>query len=231
MPAPTLIRSILAVAMLLVHSASHLAAQEGARSWSIRVAAVGLAGDHHTLWLRPGPGKEAVEVPLNTRTFSQPIQFKGRAKLAFHPSAAAAAAKKPPAPLATTVLRAKSSLLVFSPCKDNKGYEVFTVSEGDFPFGSFRFVNLSKARVRAELAGETTLLKPGRAETVAYRQARNAIPVRIHAATGTSKPRLIRQSSWSIVPTQRELVFFFPNPQNGLVRLRHFVDSKAEPRP
>lgn len=29
-------------------------------------------------------------------------------------------------------------------------------------------------------------------------------------------------------PTQRELVLLFPNPRNGLIQARHFVDSKVE---
>ena len=71
------------------------------------------------------------------------------------------------------------------------------------------------------------------AETVVFRGGQTATPVRIHALAEGRPPRLIRQSSWSIVPTQRELVLFFPNPNpgTGLVRLRHFVDTKVEDPP
>jgi hypothetical protein len=205
-----------------------LPAQTEEKSWSIRVAALDIAEDHHTLWLRTGTGKEPVEVPLNTRIFSLPIDFKSPAALAFYRSSIEASAEKPPAPLATTVLKSASSLIVFSPAADQKKYEAFTIADADFPFGSFRLVNFSSATVRAEFSGKPTLLKPGAAETITIRDAQNATPVRILALAEGTAPRLIRQSSWSIIPTQRELVLLFPNPDNGLVRLRHFVDTKAE---
>lgn len=204
-----------------------LAAQTDEKSWSIRVAALDIAEDHHTLWLRTGTGKKPIEIPLNTRIFSLPIDFKSPAALAFYRSSIEATAEEPPAPLATTTLRNTSSLIVFSPAADGKKYETFSVADADFPFGSFRLVNFSRATVRAEFSGKPTLLKPGAAETITIRDAQNATPVRILALAEGTPARLIRQTSWSIIPTQRELVLFFPNPDSGLVRLRHFVDTKT----
>jgi hypothetical protein len=208
-----------------------LSAQTEEKSWSIRVAALDIAEDHHTLWLRTGTGKQPIEIPLNTRIFSLPIDFKSPAALAFYRTEIEATAEEPPTPLATTILKNASSLIVFSPDADQKKYEAFTIADGEFPFGSFRLVNFSRATIRAEFYGKPTLLKPGAAETITFRDARNATPVRILALAEGAAPRLIRQSSWSIIPTQRELVLFFPNPDNGLVRLRHFVDTKAEAIP
>ena len=205
-----------------------LAAQTEVKSWSIRVAALDIAAEYHTLWLRTGPGKKPVEIALNIHTFSQPFDFKSPAALAFYRTEIEASAEEPPAPLATTVLKNASSLIVFSPDADQKKYETFTIAETDFPFGSFRLVNFSKATVRAEFSGKPTRLKPGAAETITIRDAQNAIPVRMHVLAKGIPPRLICQTSWSIVPTQRELVLFFPNPDNGLVRRRHFVDTKEE---
>lgn len=181
--------------IFLLLSLQPLAAQTETKSWSIRVAALDIAEDHHTLWLRMGTGKEPVEIPLNTRIFSLPIDFKSPAALAFYRSAIEASAEEPPAPLASTVLRNASSLIVFSPGADHTKYETFTIADGDFPFGSFRLVNFSRATVRAEFSGKPTLLKPGAAETITIRDARNATPVRILALAEGTPPRLIRQSS------------------------------------
>lgn len=213
--------------IFLLLSLLPLAAQTEEKSWSIRVAALDIAEDHHTLWLRTGAGKEPVEIRLNTRIFSQPIDFKSPAALAFYRSAIEASAEEPPAPLATTVLKNSASLIVFSPDADQKKYQSFTIADGDFPFGSFRLVNFSRATVRAEFSGKPTLLKPGAAATINIRNTQNSTPVRILAVAEGLPPRIVRQTSWSIVPTQRELVLFFPN-DSGYVRLRHFVDTKAE---
>lgn len=208
-----------------------LSAQTEEKAWSIRVAALDIAEDHHTLWLRTGTGKEPVEIPLNTRIFSLPIDFKSPATIAFYRSSIEATAEEPPAPLATTTLRNASSLIVFSPAADQKKYETFSIADADFPFGSFRLVNFSRATVRAEFSGKPTLLKPGAAETITIRDAQNTTSVRILALAEGTPARLIRQTSWSIIPTQRELVLFFPNPDSGLVRLRHFVDTRGEEPP
>lgn len=215
-------------ALLAIVSTSHMVAQTEPDSWNIRVAALEIADVQDTLWLRTGPEKKPVQVPLNTRIFSQPIHYKGLATLAFYGNEADATAKEPPSPLATTVLKSKSSLVVFSPGPDNKTYQAFTVSDDEFPFGSFRLVNFSRASVRVELAGRTVILKPGAAESITIRNSQNAFPVRILALANGTPPRIVRQSSWSLVPTQRELVLFFPNPENGLVTLRHFIDSKTD---
>ena len=64
---------------------------------------------------------------------------------------------------------------------------------------------------------------------VRFQGGNNAVPVSIIArSTITGKPRYTRRSSWSIAPTQRELVLLFPNARNGLIQARHFVDSKVE---
>lgn len=216
------------ILLCLAISAARIPAQDAAETWSIHVAALDIAGENASLWLSAGPGKEPVEVPLNTRVFSDVIELKGAASLAFHASAAEAAAEEPPPPLATAVLKSKSSLLVFAPDAEGKSYRAFAIDDQAFPFGSFRLVNLSKAAIRAEFAGKVVILKPGGADTIAYRAAEEAIPVRILSMEKDQTPRLIRQSSWSITPTQRELILCLPNEQNDLIRLRHFVDTREE---
>ncbi len=212
-------------------SVSPLAAQIEEKSWSIRVAALDIVKDHHTLWLRTAVGKEPIEIPLNTRVFSLPIEHKGVAALEFFATAADASAKEALAPLATTTLKSTASLIIFSPSADLEKYQAFTTSEADFPYGSFRLVNFSQATVQAEIAGKTTLLKPSASESIRVSATENAIPVRILALAEGTPARVVRQTSWSVNATQRELVLFFPNPDNGLVRLRHFVDTKAENPP
>lgn len=212
-------------------SIAPLVAQSEEKSWSIRVAALDIVKDHHTLWLRTAVGKEPMEIPLNTRVFSLPIEHKGAATLEFFATAADAMAKEAPAPLATTTLKSTASLMIFSPSADLEKYQVFTTAEADFPYGSFRLVNFSQATVQAEIAGKTTQLKPSIAETIRVSPTENAIPVRILALAEGTPARVVRQTSWSVNANQRELVLFFPNPDNGLVRLRHFVDTKAEDPP
>jgi len=219
----------LCVALLPALVVPSAAAQAEAESWSIRVAALDIAGGHDTLWLRADSGGEPLRLPLNTRVFSRAIAYKGPPQISFYGSAAEATAEEAPEPIASSLLRSRASLLVFAPRADGMGYQVMVISDNEFPLGSFRLANLSSATVIAELAGRSVSLGPGKAETFAYRQAENAIPVRLSAQTNGVLPRVIRQTSWSIVPTQRELVLFFPNPQSGLVRLRHFVDSEDEP--
>jgi hypothetical protein len=213
---------------ILALSFSSLAAQTEEKSWSIRVAALDIAGTHDTLWLRTGPEKDPMQISLNTRVFSPPVEFKGPAALAFFKTEAEAKAAEPPAPLASTILKHESALILFSAKPDQKTYQTYTIADGDFPFGSFRLVNFSSATVRAEFSGKPVLLKPNAAETIPFREGQAAIPVRILAVAEGAEPRIIRQTSWSITPTQRELVLCFPNPANGLIRLRHFVDSKTE---
>lgn len=213
------------IILLLALVGSSAFAQQDVPKKIIRVAALKIANDHHTLWLRTGVGKEPVEVALNTRAFSPPLIYRGPGKAAFYGSEEAASAEKPPPPLCVVSLKTNSTLLLFTP-KD-ESYQVFPISEKDFPFGAFRFVNFSKIPVRAELGRQGKNLAPGKSETFSFSSAQNALPVRILAAGDDKKPQVIRQSSWSIVPTQRELILLFPNPRNGLVQSRHFVDSKS----
>jgi hypothetical protein len=207
--------------------ASPAIAQQKAPERTIRVAALRIAGEHHTLWLRIGPGKDPVEVPLNTHSFSQPITYKGPARAVFYDSADSASAKEPPAPLAVATLSANTTLLVYSPTSEGNTYNVYPIPEEDFPFGSFRLINFSTVPIRATLGRKSATLKSGEAETFAYREPQDAIPIRFLAAVPDKEPRVIRQSTWSIIPSQRELVLFFPNPVNGLVTTRHFVDSQS----
>jgi hypothetical protein len=208
-----------------------LFAQANEKSWSIRVAAMDIAEGHHILWLRTGVGKEPIKIPLNTRIFSQPIDFKGSAALAFYRSAIEASAEEPPKPIATTILRNDATLIVFSPDVDHRKYAAYSISDIDFPFGSFRLVNFSRTTVRAEFSGKPELLKPGTAKTVTFRGERNNIPVRILALAEGVPPRLARQSSWSIVSSQRELIFLLPNPESGFFQMRHFLDTRQEAQP
>ena len=231
MPSQTKILPVLLIGLIVGLDAPRLLAEGTTESWNIRVAALDIVPGHDTLWLRTGQGKEPVQIFLNTRIFSQSTEHKGPAKLVFYRSAAEATAEEPPPPIASTVLSSKSSLLVFSPRSDGKSYRAFVTSDDDFPFGSFRLVNFSKAAVRAELGGKTLFLKPGAAGTCKFRKAETAIPVRIQAMAKGKPARLVRQSSWSIIPSQRELVLLFPNPKNGLVRLHHFVDTKPQKPP
>lgn len=211
----------------LLTLAPTLAAQE-ASAWTIRVAALDIGDTGDTLWLRSGDGVEPVQVRLNTRIFSPPIRIESPATLRFHASENAAVAEDSPAPLASVRLTSPSSLLVFSPRRERDGYDIHATADGDFPFGSFRLVNFSRATVRAEFGARTVMLAYGDAETVSFRGSQNITPVRIHALTAESTPRLIRQTSWSVIPTQRELILFLPNPETGLVRLRHFVDTRVQ---
>ena len=216
-------RNILIYLLLIVP----LSAQEEARSWSIRAAALDFIAGHEILWLRTGAGKEPLKIPLNSRIFSLPITFKGPAAISFYGSAMDASAEQAPAPLASTVLKNDATLIVFSARSDQGKYDSYTINDGDFPFGSFRFVNFSKAIVRAELSSKSILLKPGAAESIAFSGERNDTTVRILALAEGQPLRIVRNSRWSIVSTQRELVLMFPNAENGLVRFQHFVDTKA----
>jgi len=118
-------------------------------------------------------------------------------------------------------------LIVFCPRPDGTAYQAMVIGDSGFPFGSFRFVDLSGVMALAEIDGKKIRLKNGAAETVAYREAKSSLPVRIMTAVDGGKPRLVRQSSWSIDLSQRELVFLTPGAAPGLVTLRHFIDSEA----
>jgi len=229
MSARTHIPAFLAVGLLALVPVINLPAQDAAETWTVRVAALDIAGGHDTLWLRTGAEKEAIKVQLNTRVFSEAIEFKGDSKIEFFTTAAEAAAEIPPLPLATAHLMDPSSLLLFAPKADEVGYRVFLIADERFPFGSFRFVNLSKSNVHVELDDKSSMLEPGTTRTVSFSNAKLNIPVRVRTlGQESSEPRLVRQSSWSIVPTQRELVLIVPNEHHDSVRLRHFVDSMEE---
>ena len=205
-----------------------LHAKDEPTTWDIRVAAVDILPGHDTLWLRTGPGIKPVPVPLNIRTFSQPIRYKGPAMTAFFRDEAEASLDKPPAALASASLGEKASLIVFSPRADGTGYQTMVIADSGFPFGSFRFVNGSTIAALVEVDGKKLLLKHGGSETLTFRETKNSLAVRIMTAPDGEPPRLIRQSAWSIDLSQRELIFLMPGPAPGLVTLRHFIDSKTQ---
>jgi hypothetical protein len=215
-------------ALALAWILSPIHAAEEPSTWEIRVAAVDILPGHDTLWLRSGHGITPVKVPLNIRTFSQPIRYKGPAKANFFRDENEALLEKPPAALAAAVLGEKASLIVFHPNADGSGYQSLVIADSAFPFGSFRFVNGSGITAQAEVDGKKLLLKHGATETLAFHQTNNSLPVRIMTATDGGPPRLIRQSTWSIDLSQRELIFLMPGAAPGLVTLRHFIDSKTE---
>ena len=205
-----------------------LHAAEEPTAWDIRVAAVDILPGHDTLWLRTGPGTKPVPVPLNIRTFSQPIRYKGPAKTAFFRNETEASLDKPPAALASVSLSEKASLIIFSPRADGTGYQTMVIGDSGFPFGAFRFVNGSGITALVELDGRKILLKHGASETLGFRETKTSLAVRIMTAKNGEPPRLIRQSAWSIDLSQRELIFLMPGSGPGLVALRHFLDSKTE---
>lgn len=205
-----------------------LHADEKSTTWDIRVAAVDILPGHDTLWLRTGPGTKPVSVPLNIRTFSQPIRYKGPANAVFFGNEAEASLDKPPAALASASLSEKASLIVFSPRADGTGYQTMVIGDSGFPFGSFRFVNGSAIAAQVEIDGRKIPLKHGATETLTYQETKNSLAVRIMTAPAKEPPRLIRQSTWSIDLSQRELIFLMPGSAPGLVALRHFIDSKGE---
>ncbi|HAC80883.1 MAG TPA: hypothetical protein DCG06_11355 [Deltaproteobacteria bacterium] len=205
------------------------AAPEDKKIYQIRCAATGIVGGHHILWLRTGVGKKPVQVQLNTRVFSAPVKYKGVPVAQFFPTKAAAMAEKPPKPIAEVKLTGRSVMIVFQPRKDASGYEVSTTAEKNFPFGSFRVVNFSKDKVRMDMGDKKRVIPPAKSITYRFLKGNKALPVSIIVRSAkTGKPRYVRRSNWSIAPTQRELVLLLPNPENGLVRAKHFVDSKIE---
>lgn len=194
----------------------------------LRVAATGIAGDHHTLWLRTGPDRDPLEVRLNVRTFSEPLVYEGLPQVRFFASEAAARAAEPlEKPLLSTTLRMGSTLLVFVPAEGN--YRILSVAGADFPYGSFRFANLTRSMVRAEVGQDAANLAPGESKSFRFTQDQPVLGVRLFSKTDEKGVRLLRQTNWSINLAQREFVLFFVNPDSGLVQTRHFVDSQAPP--
>lgn len=196
-------------------------------AYQIRAAALDIIAESNILWLRTGAGKDPVKIELNTRVFCEPVKYRGPQHARFYQSEEDAKAEKPGKPIASLKLPADKSLILFQPNKDATRYITHAVAEARFPFGSFRVVNFSKDKVRVDMGKKKSVILAGKAKTFAFKNGNNAVPVSIIArSTITGKPRYTRRSSWSIAPTQRELVLLFPNPRNGLIQARHFVDSK-----
>ncbi len=224
----TFFHRLLAPLAACLATAAAAAELPGSIKAELRVAATGIAGSHHTLWLRTGPERDPLEVPLNIRTFSAPIAYEGLPQARFFATAAAARAAEPTEkPLLSTTLAAGSTLLVFVPA--DHGYRALPVAGADFPFGSFRFANLTRAMVRAEVGKDAVNLQPGESHSFRHAQDQPSLGVRLYAKTADKHARLLRQSNWSITLSQRELVLFFVNPDSGLIQTRHFVDSHAPP--
>ena len=202
--------------------------QRGTIEAEIRVAATGIAGSNSTVWMRGVPGGAPVRLDLNVRTFSEPLKYKGYPKAQFYASEAAARGTIPNEdPLASLVIHEGSSLLVFVP-RDN-GYQVYSIAASDFPFGSFRFANLTNAAVRAEMGSEGATMKPGESHTFSYSKDQAALRVKLFSQTAEKGVRFIRQSNWSLSLAQRELILFYTNPISGLIQTEHFVDSALPP--
>ena len=219
-------RFLTSILALIFIGTLDLSAQTDAQLREIKVAAIDIVGKAHTLWLRTGTGKDAVEVPLNTRVFSPVLKYKGGGVALFYKSKADATAEKPPKPFARVVLKNRKSLIVFTPASKGGGYRAYAIQNSSFPFGSFRMVNFSKLPVLVDLGRRQSVLKTNQSKTFTFPNGKQSVPVKIQVKKEDGKIRVIRQTTWSVAATQRELVFFFPNPQNKLVRARHFVDSK-----
>jgi hypothetical protein len=148
--------------------------------------------------------------------------------MAFYRNETEASLDKPPVALASASLSEKASLIIFSPRANGSDYQTMVIADSGFPFGSFRFVNGSSIAALVEIDGRKILLKHRATETLTYQETKNSLAVRIITAGDGEPPRLIRQSSWSIDLSQRELIFLTPGSAPGLVALRHFIDSKTE---
>jgi hypothetical protein len=213
---------------VLILIGAPLFAEEKKETWHLRVAAMDIVGELSSLWLSNGPGAEPLELKLNIWSFSRVIEYKGGGNLAFYHSAASASAKEPPEPVARVIVSEKDSMIVFAPNQKKDAYQAFVISDSDFPFGAFRLVNLSKMPVKARFADQKCVVMPGASQSIVFKDDQTAIDVQMYALLSDEAPRLIRQSRWSIFPTQRELVLLLPNSANGLVQFRHFIDSQQE---
>lgn len=195
----------------------------------IRAAAVNIAGGNATLWLRTGPGKEPVKLPLNIRIFSEPVKYKGPVIARFYASEVDAMADDPPNPIAQVKLPRRNLLILFQPKPDTSGYTGLPVADSRFPFGSFHLVNLSEDKIGVDMAAKKMIIPPGKSKTYSLPAGERDVLISIVARSKiTSKARYVRRSRWSIAPDQRELVLFYPNPINGMIHARHFIDSKTE---
>ena len=81
------------------------------------------------------------------------------------PSIRTAVSKDPGKPVAVVKLVGKSSLIVFRPNKDDSGYETNVIHAAQFPYGSFRVVNLSENKVRVDMGDKIGLILPEKAAT------------------------------------------------------------------
>lgn len=224
----TKILSLVTTVMALTGPLQAIAAPPETIKAEFRVAATGISDERSTLWLRVGLDLEPLQVDLNIRTFSEPIKYEGLPKAEFYTTQAAARGAEPAeTPLLSVNLQAGSSILVFVPRE--KTYGVLTIDGSSFPYGSFRFANLTKEIVRAEVGKEGATLPAGASQTFSFKQDQASLPVRLFSKNDEKGVRLLRQSNWSLSLAQRELVLFFVNPSTGLVQTQHLVDSAMIP--
>ncbi len=201
----------------------------------LRVAAAEIVAEHHTLWLRTGPSSKAVKIPLNTRSFSEMISYKGPVQAQFFATQEAAESDQPvESPLALTALSAGESLLLFLPDVNGFSYRLLSTRGTDFPFGSFKFMNFSKAQIAIQ-AGEQSkpvTINPNEDHVFSFKQE-EFFSIKVAAKFPDEAPHLIRQTKFSIGPDWREMVLLYNRPGEERVRMLHFVDtrpaSKQEP--
>jgi hypothetical protein len=199
-------------------------------SLEFKVAATGIAVSQHTLWLRTGPGKPALEIRLNTRSFSRPIQYRGAPEgLFFAKQADAEAIELIEAPIARVQLDAGSALLVFIPSSDSQYYVLPTRAEV-FDFGSFNFANYSKSTVVVQIGEEADPMRLKTRESHVFNaggKGQQSYSVKIAAQAPGGEARLIRQTKFMMAPNYREMVLFFDRPDTGRLRMHHLVDTRA----
>lgn len=197
----------------------------------LQVAATGIAGGHHTLWLRTGPGKPSVKISPNIRTFSPPVRYKGPARAGFFATEAAAQADPlTERPVASIVLQPGASMLVFvpDPESDTRTYRLYATRSTAFPYGAFNFVNFSKAAIFVQSGGEakSVRINPNAHHVFKFGAGRKSVGIRVAAVAPGADPRLIRQTNFSTNPDWREMVIFFGQPGTDRVRMKHLVDVK-----
>jgi hypothetical protein len=225
-------RRSLLTAALVCFFASTVFAQEAPLTISLemKVAATGIADGQHTLWLRTGPEKPAVEIRLNTRSFSRPIQYRGSPEgLFFATQAAAEAVELLESPIARVQLAAGNALLVFIP-NSNGQYHVLPTRGDEFDYGSFNFANYSKSTVVVQLGTGTDPMRLKTRESHVFNaggKGQQSYSVKIAAQSPGGTPRLIRQTKFMMAPNYREMVLFFDRPDTGRLRMHHLVDTRA----
>ncbi|NNC88059.1 MAG: hypothetical protein HKN82_06305 [Akkermansiaceae bacterium] len=234
----TAIRTSRAAMQVLLLSASMVGGLMAQRSSpaitaELQVAATGIAGKHHTLWLRTGPGKAPVKVSPTLRTFSLPISYKGPARADFFETAQDAQADPPTVqPLASVPLQAGALLLVFVPDAESKtrAYRVHATRAGSFPHGSFNFINFSKSAIFVQSEGKAkdVRIDPDRNHVFKFGGAEQSVGIRVAAVAPGADHRLIRQTNFSTNPDWREMVLFFDQPGTNRVRMSHLVDVRVD---